>query len=82
MEDDREFRGFIEGVSVTTQELAAIVSMPEFSIREVKQYLQDGKDSSPPKNQSSLRRAVPGAGSRTMQGDARPAQGAHAGRQL
>ena len=46
-EYDREFRDFIESITVTAEELTAIISMPEFSIQEVKQFLQDGKNSGP-----------------------------------
>lgn len=35
-EDDRLFRDFIEDISVTKEELAAIVRSPELSIPEVK----------------------------------------------
>jgi hypothetical protein len=50
----REFRDFIESITVTAEELAAIISMPEFSIQEVKQFLQDSKNSGPQNNSSSL----------------------------
>ena len=40
----RALRDFIESITVTAEELAAIISMPEFSIQEVKQFLQDGKE--------------------------------------
>lgn len=53
-EDDHEFRDFIESVSVSAEELAALVGMPELSsIHEVRQYLQQGKRSSHPIDQSS-----------------------------
>ena len=46
-EDDREFRDFIDSVSVTQEELAALVRTPELSsIREVKEYLREGKQNS------------------------------------
>ena len=49
-EDDREFRDFIEGVSVTQNELAAMVRTPELSsIHEVREYLREGKQNSPAK---------------------------------
>ena len=48
----REFGEFIESISVTAEELAAIVSMPELSIPEIKQYLRDGKNGSAQTNQS------------------------------
>jgi hypothetical protein len=35
-EEDRLFRDFIEDISVTSEELAAIVRMPELSVPEVK----------------------------------------------
>jgi hypothetical protein len=50
----REFLDFIDSITVTAEELAAMISMPEFSIREVKQFLQDGKNSGPQENPSSL----------------------------
>ena len=78
-EDDREFQGFIDAISVTAEELAAIVSMPEFSIQEVKKYLQDGKNKNPQSNRSSVRRAVPSAGYR-VQSHGRPLPGAQARR--
>jgi hypothetical protein len=40
VEDDYEFRDFIESVTVTKEELAAIVSSPEYSIPEIRQYLR------------------------------------------
>ena len=43
---DREFREFIASISVTAEQLAGIIGMPEFSIPEVKRYLQDGRRSS------------------------------------
>ena len=53
-EDDHEFRDFIESVSVTTEELAALVGTPELSsIHEVRQYLQQGKRNSHPVDKSS-----------------------------
>ena len=46
-EDDPEFRDLIESVSVTQKELAALVRTPELSsIREVKEYLREGKQNS------------------------------------
>jgi hypothetical protein len=49
-EEDREFRDFIESVSVTKEELAAIVGTPEFSsIHEAKESLREGKQNSGPK---------------------------------
>ena len=46
-EDDREFRDFIESVSVTQKELAAMVRTPELSsIHEVREYLREGKQNS------------------------------------
>jgi hypothetical protein len=46
-EDDREFRDFIESVSVTQKELAVMVRTPELSsIHEVKEYLREGKQNS------------------------------------
>jgi len=43
-EDDPDFRDFIESVSVSKEELAALVSTPELSsIYEAKKYVQDGK---------------------------------------
>jgi hypothetical protein len=40
VEDDYEFRDFIESITVTKEELAAIVSRPGYSIPEVRQYLR------------------------------------------
>jgi stalled ribosome rescue protein Dom34 len=40
-EFDREFHDFFESVTVTKEELAAIVSMPGFSRQEVKDYLRE-----------------------------------------
>ena len=40
MEDDCEFRDFIESITVTKEELAAIVSRPGYSIPEIRQYLR------------------------------------------
>jgi hypothetical protein len=49
-EDDREFLDFIESVSVTQKELAAMVRTPELSsIQEVREYLQEGNQNSPAK---------------------------------
>ena len=49
-EDDREFRDFVESVSVTQKELAAMVRTPELSsIHEVREYLRDGTQNSPAK---------------------------------
>ena len=49
-EDDREFRDFIESVSVTQKELAAMVRTPELSsIHEVRKYLREGEQNSPAK---------------------------------
>ena len=42
-QSDREFRDFIESILVTHEELAAIVSMPELSIPQVKRHLRHGK---------------------------------------
>jgi hypothetical protein len=53
-EDDHEFRDFVESVSVSTEELAALVGMPELSsIHEVRQYLQQRKRSGHPIDPSS-----------------------------
>jgi hypothetical protein len=49
-EDDREFRDFIDSVSVTQEELAALVRTPELSsIHEVREYLRVGTQNSPAK---------------------------------
>ena len=49
-EDDRAFRDFIESVSVTRKELAAMVRTPELSsIHEVREYLREGKQNNPAK---------------------------------
>jgi len=40
-EDDDEFRDFIESITVTREELAAIASRPEHSIREIREELRD-----------------------------------------
>ena len=40
VEDDHEFRDFIESITVTKDELAAIVSSPGYSIPEIKQCLR------------------------------------------
>ena len=54
-EDDREFRDFIESVSVTQEELAAMVRTPELSsIHEVREYLREGKQNSPAKMTAPL----------------------------
>jgi hypothetical protein len=54
-EDDRECRDFIESVSVTQEELAAMVRTPELaSIHEVKEYLREGKQNSPAKMTAPL----------------------------
>jgi hypothetical protein len=58
-EYDREYQDFIESISMTAEELAAFISMPELSMQEVKQYLHAEKNSSPKKYQSSLGCAVP-----------------------
>ena len=58
-EYSREFGEFVESISVTAEELAAIVSMPELSIPEIKQHLRDGKNGSPTTNQTPSGRAVP-----------------------
>jgi len=39
----REFGEFIESISATPEELAAIVSMPELSIAEIKELVRDGR---------------------------------------
>jgi hypothetical protein len=49
----REFRDFIKSITVTAEELAAIIRMPEFSIQEVKQFLHGGENGRPQKNPSS-----------------------------
>jgi hypothetical protein len=54
-EGDGEFRDFIESVSVTQEELAAIVRTPQFSsIHEVKEYLREGKQNSSAKMTAPL----------------------------
>src|SRR3984893_1986719 len=54
-EDDREFRDFIDSVSVTQEELAAMVRTPELSsIHEVREYLREGKQNSPAKMTAPL----------------------------
>ena len=59
----REFGEFIESISVTAEELAAIVSMPELSIPEIKQYLRDGKNGEPPNQSIALgKRGAGGVG--------------------
>ena len=40
VEDDYEFRDFIESITVTKEELAAIISSPEHSIPEIRQRLR------------------------------------------
>ena len=40
VEDDYEFRDFIDSVTVTKEELAAIVSSPGYSIPEIRQRLR------------------------------------------
>ena len=40
VEDDHEFRDFIESITVTKEELAAIVSSPGYSIPEIRQCLR------------------------------------------
>src|SRR5207248_7818898 len=51
-ENSREFAEFIESISATPEELAAIVSTPELSIPEIKQQLRDGKTGRPQANRS------------------------------
>ena len=54
-EDDREFRDFIESVSVTQEELAAMARTPELSsIHEVREYLREGKQNGPSKMTAPL----------------------------
>ena len=54
-EDDREFRDFIESVSVTPEELAAMARTPELSsIHEVREHLREGKQKSPAKMTAPL----------------------------
>ena len=55
----REFGAFVESISVTAEELAAIVNMPELSISEIKQHLRDGKDGGPAASETPSGRAVP-----------------------
>jgi hypothetical protein len=59
VEYDRAFRDFIASIAVTADQLAAIISMPELSIREVKRFLQDGKKSGAEKSPSSSGYVVP-----------------------
>jgi hypothetical protein len=40
VEDDPEFRDFLESITVTKEELAAIVSSPGYSIPEIRQRLR------------------------------------------
>jgi hypothetical protein len=54
-EDDREFRDFIESVSVTQKELAAMVRTPELSsVHEVRDYLRERKQNAPAKMTAPL----------------------------
>lgn len=46
-EYSREFGEFVESISATPDELAAIVSMPELSIPEVKQQVREGEKGNP-----------------------------------
>jgi hypothetical protein len=49
-EDDREFRDFIESISVTKEELAAIARALEFSsMHNVEGHLLEGTQNIPPK---------------------------------
>lgn len=43
IEEDRDFLAFVTGISVTKEEIAAIVSMPDLSVPEVKRYLREGR---------------------------------------
>jgi len=45
-EHDSAFRDLIRGVAVTEEELAAIATMPDRSIRQVKDYLRENKRTS------------------------------------
>ena len=45
-EYEREFREFIESISVTSEQIAGIIGMPELSIPEVKRYLQNDRANS------------------------------------
>ena len=40
---DREFRDFVQSISVTAKELEAIILMPEVPIQEVKSLVRQGK---------------------------------------
>lgn len=41
--DDREFRDFVDSITVTKEELSAITNMPDYSIPEVREYLRENK---------------------------------------
>ena len=61
-EYDREFQEFIESISMTTEELAAIVGMAEFSTAEARQSPQYVKINGARQNPSPLGRVVPRVG--------------------
>ena len=44
--DDRDFRDFIDSITVTKEELTAITNMPDYSIPEVREYLRENKRTS------------------------------------
>ena len=43
VEDDPEFRGFIESVTLSAEELAAFVACPELTISDVKTLFTEGR---------------------------------------
>ena len=65
VEDDHEFRDFIESITVTKEELAAIVSSPGYSIPEIKQCLWSKPGAKEP---------PVGAANRSPNADAAPAK--------
>jgi len=54
----REFGEFIESISATPEELAAMVSMPELSVAEIKEFLRDSNTGNPQPNLSAPVRAA------------------------
>jgi len=56
----REFGEFIESISATPEELAAMVSMPELSVAEIKELVRDGNTgNSQPNLSAPVRTASP-----------------------
>lgn len=58
-EFSRQFGEFIESISVTAEELEAIISMPELSIAEIKQLVRNGQTGNLQTIRSAPVRAAP-----------------------